>query len=199
MYYEVIRRLFQVPGEHLVIGIRCKFNDVANSDIDDTEKALVLLLEFLLIKHLDGEDAVFVHRELKALVPVWVERLLRNKSCLGLFAIDRRDSKWIGVSKNISFVKTVGSDDCDAEVWFSWWPRFGAAARGHGGGVPRGVRSGRGGQSRVSFHHTGEDHTRAGSCDVDPGSWVDACDGRGRAGYDEGRTKANGRRLEVGR
>lgn len=36
------------------------WHDISNSDIDDTEEALVLLLELLLIKDLDCQDATFI-------------------------------------------------------------------------------------------------------------------------------------------
>lgn len=35
-------------------------HQVANANVDDAKKALVLLLEFLLVEHLYGEDATFV-------------------------------------------------------------------------------------------------------------------------------------------
>lgn len=37
-----------------------QFNDVPYSDVDNTEEALVLLFEFLLVEDLDGQDAVLV-------------------------------------------------------------------------------------------------------------------------------------------
>jgi hypothetical protein len=35
-------------------------DDISNSNVDDTEEALVLLFELLLIKYLNGEDASFI-------------------------------------------------------------------------------------------------------------------------------------------
>lgn len=35
-------------------GIRCQLYDIADPDVDNSKEALVLLLEFLLVKHLDG-------------------------------------------------------------------------------------------------------------------------------------------------
>lgn len=35
------------------IGIRSKLDNVANSDVDNTKKALVLLLELFLVKYLN--------------------------------------------------------------------------------------------------------------------------------------------------
>jgi hypothetical protein len=35
-------------------------DDTANTDIDNTEETLVLLLELLLVKDLNGENALFV-------------------------------------------------------------------------------------------------------------------------------------------
>jgi hypothetical protein len=65
-------------------------NDISNTDVDDTQETLVLLLEFLLVKDLNCEDAIFVGAtnecelmgffvirwrgtlQVKALIPVWV-------------------------------------------------------------------------------------------------------------------------------
>jgi hypothetical protein len=35
-------------------------DDTANTDVDNTEETLILLLELLLVKDLNGEDALFV-------------------------------------------------------------------------------------------------------------------------------------------
>lgn len=77
MHLKVIRRLLQVPREHLVclesadarilprrvptVGIRGELDNITNTNIDDPEEALVLLLEFLLVEYLDSQDAVLVH------------------------------------------------------------------------------------------------------------------------------------------
>lgn len=45
-------------GASFTISAGIKVNNVANANVDDTEEALVLLLELLLVKDLNGEDAV---------------------------------------------------------------------------------------------------------------------------------------------
>lgn len=37
-----------------------KVDDITNSDIDDSQEPLILLLELLLVKYLDRENAIFV-------------------------------------------------------------------------------------------------------------------------------------------
>lgn len=41
------------------ISSHIQINDIADADVDHTKEALVLLFELLLIKDLDGENAVF--------------------------------------------------------------------------------------------------------------------------------------------
>lgn len=43
----------------LTIAASIKVNNVADTNVDDSEEALILLLEFLLIKYLNGENTVF--------------------------------------------------------------------------------------------------------------------------------------------
>ena len=43
---------------------------VSYSDVDDSQEALVLLLELSLVEHLYDQDRVFGHVEVKGLVPV---------------------------------------------------------------------------------------------------------------------------------
>ena len=48
-------------------------NHIADADIDDAEKALVLLLEFLLVENLNGQNAVF--RRFPAIPSATVHRI----------------------------------------------------------------------------------------------------------------------------
>jgi hypothetical protein len=41
------------------ISAHVQVNHITNADIDDSQEALILLLEFLLVKDLDRKDAVF--------------------------------------------------------------------------------------------------------------------------------------------
>jgi hypothetical protein len=43
----------------VTVSTSIQVHDVAYSDIDDAEKPLILLLEFLLIKYLYGQNAIF--------------------------------------------------------------------------------------------------------------------------------------------
>lgn len=67
--------------------------------------------------------------QVKAFVPVWVQSSLADRSCLGLLAVDGRDSEgvgktWMGVNKavdlsvgmvqrteDISLIEAIGSND----------------------------------------------------------------------------------------
>jgi hypothetical protein len=88
------------------VAPRVEVYDRAYADVDDAEEALVLLLELLLVKDLNGEDtllvdapssgsAVVVHVRaghdvhVEALVPVGVQRLLNDARGARLLAIDR--------------------------------------------------------------------------------------------------------------
>jgi hypothetical protein len=66
---EVISGLLKIPRKHFwlelasvpepekrerTITTHVQVNDIANADVDDAQEALVLLLELLLIKDLDG-------------------------------------------------------------------------------------------------------------------------------------------------
>jgi hypothetical protein len=37
----------------------CQLDNITNPDVDDTQEALVLLFELLLVKYLHSEDTVF--------------------------------------------------------------------------------------------------------------------------------------------
>ena len=127
---KVIGGLLQVASEHFCVQRQSpcadddsgqlptittcvKIDNIANADIDDSKEALVLLLELLLVKDLNGENAVLSgspslvlpraapgcdrsYAHIKDLVPVRVERLLDNRSGPGLFATNRGDSERVG-------------------------------------------------------------------------------------------------------
>lgn len=89
VYHEVIGGFFQVPCEHLVFGgaievsrcnkdggkklglsvslaihtirFRAQFDHIADTNIDNTEEALILFLELLLVEYLDSQDRVLSH------------------------------------------------------------------------------------------------------------------------------------------
>lgn len=120
---HVVNRLLQVACEHLCVSLECvdftwsmertvtasvQVNDRANADVDYAEKALVLLLELLLIKDLHRQNALFVYPpvdavsrgttfadvwwcgvHVEALIPVGVQRLLDHTRSARLLAIDR--------------------------------------------------------------------------------------------------------------
>ena len=95
------------------VSVGSELDDVADPDVDDAQESLVLLLELLLIEHLHGEDAVFIHSagrwldttdpcgqwgrdpQVETLVPVGVQRPLGDGRRLCLFAVDRGYGKWI--------------------------------------------------------------------------------------------------------
>ena len=101
-----------VTGQRLdTISSSVEVNHVANADVDHSQEALILLLEFLLVKDLDGEDAVFRRfpanaseigatlsewiAHVKNLIPVGVQGLLDHRCCSGLFSANGRYSEGI--------------------------------------------------------------------------------------------------------
>jgi hypothetical protein len=131
--YKIVGRLFQVPCQHLcrgdsqylcvsvlvkntTISAYVQINHVANADIDDSEKPLVLLLELLLIKNLYCKYAVFSgfpgrvvsphcviideprHLHVENLVPVRVQCFLDDGGRSCLLAADCRNCEGVGKS-----------------------------------------------------------------------------------------------------
>lgn len=76
MDHKIVVGLLEIPREHFCKDIRTgthvygykldptitagiEVDDIADSYVDDAEKALILLLELLLVEDLHREDAVF--------------------------------------------------------------------------------------------------------------------------------------------
>lgn len=91
-----------------------QINDTAESDIDDTEESLVLFLELLLVEYLNCKDAFLgrfpvvrvslsralrvtatANAQVKALIPVRIQRLFDDTRRFGLLAIDGRDGEGV--------------------------------------------------------------------------------------------------------
>lgn len=104
MYHQIIGRFLEVPREHLIIGVGAQLNDISYANVDDSKKALVLLLELFLVKDLDGENTVFTDFKVETLIPVWIQRSLGNLGRLRLLAIYRRYRERVGKSEDISLV-----------------------------------------------------------------------------------------------
>ena len=104
MYHQIVGRLLEIPREHLIIGVGGQLNDISYANVDDSEKALVLFLELLLVKDLDGENAVFIDFKVETLIPVWIQRSLGNLRRLRLLAIYRRYRERVGKSEDIPLV-----------------------------------------------------------------------------------------------
>jgi hypothetical protein len=51
----------QVETEKLTFKVGDQLDHIAYANVDHTQEALVLLFELLLVKHLNREDAVFIH------------------------------------------------------------------------------------------------------------------------------------------
>lgn len=58
----------------LTIATGVQVDDISYPDIHDTQKALVLLLEFLLVKYLYGEHALLGDFAARLLAQVWPVR-----------------------------------------------------------------------------------------------------------------------------
>lgn len=69
-------------GLDSTVGIRCELYHITDPDIDDTEKPLVLLLELLLVKDLDGQYAVLIHAAIATTGSVWECISRRRKQSL---------------------------------------------------------------------------------------------------------------------
>jgi len=112
---HVVVGLFEIARKHL-IPARVEVYHRPYADIDDAQEALVLLLELLLVKDLNREDALFVHFHVEALVPVGVQRLLDDARGARLLAIDRGHGEGVRKSEHIALVEPIGGDDGDAQV-----------------------------------------------------------------------------------
>ena len=99
--------------EGRTVSIGGKFDDISNADVDDAEKALVLLLELLLVKDLHAKYRGVLDLDIEGLVPVpgsgsaravtvlgrnaraRVHRLLDSSCCHRLIPVHRDDSERI--------------------------------------------------------------------------------------------------------
>jgi hypothetical protein len=104
VYHKVVGGFLEVSCKHLVVSFRDQLDDISYSDINDTKKPLVLLLELLLIEDLHGQDAVLIDLEVETLIPVRVEGLLGDCCRLSLLTVDGGDRERIGEPEDISFV-----------------------------------------------------------------------------------------------
>ena len=100
------------------VGFGDQFNNIPNTNIDDTKETLILLLELLLVKYLYSKYAILVHftivgvsfmsrtwpfeqrhcLQVEALIPIRIQCSLGNLRRLGLLAIDGGDRKRVGKS-----------------------------------------------------------------------------------------------------
>lgn len=119
---------FHSTAHTITAGV--KINNAANSNIDDTQEALVLFLELLLVEDLDREDALLGHPsvcplarhnhdgqrgdavQVEALVPVWVQCLFDHTRRLGLLAADGSNSEGVWKAEHIALVQAVCGNDC---------------------------------------------------------------------------------------
>lgn len=100
------------PARH-TIRANVKLDDASDANIDNAEKSLVLLLEFLLIKDLYGQNTVLrrlpniplaiacAHVKLlcvqvEALVPIRIQSLLDDAGSLGLLPINCGNGERVG-------------------------------------------------------------------------------------------------------
>lgn len=100
---ERVVGLTQVLGDHLVASLG-QVEHVADSDVDDTQEALVLLFELFVVKDLHDNDGRRGHVDVERLVPVGVERLLDDGGGSGLAPIHKHDSEGVGETEHIPFV-----------------------------------------------------------------------------------------------
>lgn len=83
-FLQVTRKHFCVIGQSLVgsggaevsftISTRIKVDNIANTNVNDTEEALILLLKLLLVKDLNGKDAVLGRSPVHLLLPASIEQ-----------------------------------------------------------------------------------------------------------------------------
>jgi hypothetical protein len=103
-----------VVSEHPTIATGIEVDHVTHADVDNSQEALVLLLELLLVKDLNCQNTVFcgspdmgsvgehaccsgdIH--IKHFIPVWVECFLYDRGRARLLTPNRGDGKWIGKS-----------------------------------------------------------------------------------------------------
>jgi hypothetical protein len=112
---EVIGGLLKILGKHFVCA-HVQVNDIADTDVDDTEEALVLLLELLLVEDLNCQNAVFCHSHVKHFIPIRVQGFSDDGGCPRLFPGDGRNGERVGKAENISFVQAVSRNNCAKSV-----------------------------------------------------------------------------------
>lgn len=111
---EVVVGLFELLVEQ-TLASELEVEDVSDADVDDTEEALVALLELLLVKDLDGDDGRIGDVDVEAVVPVGVQGLFDDRGGVGLLSVDGDDGERIRETKDIALGQAVGGDDSDAD------------------------------------------------------------------------------------
>lgn len=104
-------------------------DDIADTDIDDAEEALVLLFELFLVKDLDDEDGIFGRQKQKGFVPVGVQGLFRGFGSLCLQAVDGDDGEGIRLAKDIALVEGLCGDDLYFDGGWRHWARESVGGR----------------------------------------------------------------------
>jgi hypothetical protein len=119
MDHKVVVRLFQITSEHFITTHR-EVDNIADSDVNDTEETLVLLLEFLLVKYLDRKNAVLIDSQVEWFIPVGIQSFLDHRSGMCLLSSDGGHGERIRESKDIALVQTVCSNNRDPKIWLGW-------------------------------------------------------------------------------
>ena len=114
--YEVIVGLFELQREHFM-ATQLQINNLADSDIDNTEEALVTTFELALIKDLDGHNRRVLYGNVKVLVPIRVEGLLDHAGGVSLLRIDSDYCERVGKPEDLAFGQAISRDDCNTNLF----------------------------------------------------------------------------------
>ena len=155
MNYEVVVGLLEIQCEHFYIasvrsGISAstdwkdvvrrtvtaqfQINDICDSDVHNAEEPLITLLEFALVKNLDGDDRRVLDiagmwkegktmrmnefeggwrgSHIEALVPIGIQSLPDDAGRMGLLCIHRDHREWIREAKDLALGQAICGNDC---------------------------------------------------------------------------------------
>lgn len=123
-----------ITKKRRTMATELKVDHIADFDVDDTEEALVALLELALVEDLDRNDRVLLDStktmldkrnagkrpdgHVEGLVPVRVEGLLHDARGVGLFCVDGDDCEGVRQAEDLALGQAIGCDDLgEMRLW----------------------------------------------------------------------------------
>lgn len=115
MHDEVVVGLFELLIEQ-TLSAKLEIKHIGDTNVDNPEKALVALLEFLLIKDLDSNNGRIGDIDIKAVVPVRVQGLLDDRGGVRLLSVHSDNCERVREAKNIALCQAISSNDGNANL-----------------------------------------------------------------------------------